>query len=69
MTTTIAGGEPIDFISVIWPFLIQSIAASAFLSAGIALANDFSAWSFRSPASFAATLVFSSSIRAASYST
>ena len=48
---------------------MQSMAASAFFKAGTAIAKDFSACSFKSPASFAATLVFSSSSFAAIYST
>jgi hypothetical protein len=47
---------------------MQSIAALDFSRAGIALANDFSAYSFKSPASLAATLVFSSSSDAPSCS-
>lgn len=66
---TIVGGVPNDFISVIWPFFIQSIAFLAFSNAGIAEDNAFSADSFNSPASLAAIFVFSSSISAASFST
>lgn len=62
------GGVPKDFISVIWPFFIQSMAFFAFSKAGIAEAKAFSAESFNSPASLAATLVFSSSSSAASFS-
>tara|TARA_B110000503_G_scaffold128660_1_gene200006 strand:+ start:766 stop:960 length:195 start_codon:yes stop_codon:yes gene_type:complete len=54
---------------VICPFFIQSIAFLAFSKAGIAYDNAFSAEAFKSPASEAAILVFSSSSEAPYYST
>ena len=62
------GGEPKDFISVICPLVKQSTASLAYLRAGNAFANSFSALLDKSSASFDATLVLSSSSLAIFYS-
>lgn len=68
VTTTILGGEPNDFISVILFLFKQSIAFLAASLAGRASAKAVSALSLIYPAISAAALVFYSSALAISYS-
>lgn len=69
VVNTPVGGEPKDFISVIYGFLIQSTAALAFSNAGNAFSNSILAVSANSSAAFDAVFVLSSSSLAIFYST